>query len=330
MAPPFSGAWGYPWVSDRVNATTNLRRAHGKPWLAAAGLLAWGLSACGNESVNVFTPRDSGPDVSEPSDTGSDVATQDAAPQDISLDAGPDAGPNDVTSEVGPVDATRDASADMPGSVDGPTTGCQPLGGPCSFAGACCFLACPLPTLPDAGRTCSAGPQCGAAGDACMSNADCCADRCVGGFCGGFSPGTCLPAGERCAIDNDCCGARCKPTGGGDTRCALLDACRVFGEVCVTQYDCCSGQCGVGSGGGVRVCLVAPACTLDGRVCRGQAGDRCTTGADCCTDQCSPVDGVLRCTNTAACGGACALCVRGSDCCSNRCMGDENGDQRCE
>jgi len=259
---------------------------------------------------------------------------QDAGPQDMSLDAGP----NDVTSDIsdgGPVDVTRDASTDIP-PFDGPITGC-PVGGPCSFAGACCTLACPPPSPPDAGRTCTAGPQCSPAGEACLSNADCCADRCGGGICEAFPPGDCLPAGERCGRDDSCCGGSCTSVDGGDDkRCALLPgACRVLGEVCVTQFDCCSGRCGSVVSGGVRICLVARACNLlDGRVCSGQAGDRCTTMADCCGDQCAPgagIGGVLRCANPAGCGGTCALCIRDSDCCSGRrCVSDVNGDQRCE
>jgi hypothetical protein len=290
-----------------------MRRAHDTPWFAVATALALSLVACGEQSINVLAPRDGGAD---------------AGPGD---DVGPDMGPSDdISVDGGPTEDTRDTSMDLPGAVDGPTTGCLGFGLPCSYAGACCSLAC-LPGPPGMPSTCGSNPICAVAGQSCGNNADCCSDLCVSAICIGVTSGKCLPAGESCSGDSDCCGSKCGSVdGGATTRCAPLGTCKVLGEICRTQLDCCSGAWALDDRN-VQVCVAAPPCGLGGNTCRGQMGDRCGQDAECCTGRCSIGDeGVSRCSSAAACGVECELCDQGPECCSGRCMGDESGYRRCE
>jgi len=306
-----------------------------------AGALLGSLGACGNQSVNVLTSRDAAVDAEAGKslpDTSIDDApnTPDALADgatETSIDAvdGTADTPPDVSSDVAidrSLDVSGDVSRDRDGPVDVPPdrnpTGCFAVGGSCSLAAQCCTLACP-DGVP---RVCASGPTCAPAGKDCISNADCCGNRCVGAMCEGVPMGVCLPAGELCSAAGDCCGGVCAPSG-GVSRCALLDACRVVGEVCVTNANCCSQVCGVNSNG-LNVCLAAPACDAPGNSCTRQGGDRCTADAQCCSTACrASVDGVLRCTTT-MCGGECAACSEDRDCCAEAtCGADGMGYLRC-
>lgn len=256
MARRSWGPWGYPWISDRVNSTTILR-AHGSPPFALLGALALMFAACGNESINVLTPRDAAADV-DTTDASEDTLVDTSV--DPSLDASVDASSDPPSTVDGPAldSPTLDGTlADGP-IVDGPTAGCYGVGQSCSVAGQCCSLSCPLPSRPDDQRTCAAAPVCAPADQGCASNADCCSNLCDGNGCLAVTPPRCRPAGELCAANEDCCGARCGAGAGGLTRCALLDGCRVLGEVCVTNSECCSGRCDFDDSNKRRVCLAAP------------------------------------------------------------------------
>jgi hypothetical protein len=304
-----------------------------------AGVLLGSLAACGNQSVNVLTSRDArdaaidGEAGEPPPDTSVDDAptTPDAVFDgvvdlsiDVTIDASVDA-PRDLSSDPTmdrSIDVSSDGALDVP--PDRNPTGCFAVGGSCSFAAQCCTLACP-DGMP---RVCGSGPTCAPAGQDCVSNADCCGNRCVSAKCEGIPVGACRPAGELCSAAGDCCGGVCAPSGGA-SRCALLDACRVVGEVCVTNADCCSQVCGANSQG-LSVCVAAPACDAPGNSCSRQGGDRCAVDAQCCSGACrAQVDGVLRCTIT-TCGGECAACSEDRDCCAGAtCGADGMGYLRC-
>ena len=308
-----------------MKTRTMRRRAHRTTWLGAGGWII--VAACGNESVNVLTPRDvsvvtdaDGQPVDGSVDASIDVAVEPAI--DVSIDPVMELYPIEAAMETGPIDAPAEAL----GPRDGATpTGCRVQGAGCTFASECCLLAC---LTPDGGnRVCVDGPQCAGATKACTNSAECCADSCVSGQCRGVSvgAGACLPAGEPCTPTDKCCGGLCEIIG-GELRCALLSDCHVVGEICRTDRDCCSGACR-GDDRRVPVCVAAPTCTLGNKMCWGQAGDRCDNHSDCCTGPCMPLkEGVSRCTATAGCGVECAFCTQPQDCCvGSECRSDDGG-----
>jgi hypothetical protein len=203
-----------------------------------------------------------------------------------------------------------------------PPTGCAPLDAPCTFAGACCTLAC-------ANGSCALG-QCARFGELCQLDADCCSNDCQNGSCQG-STLTCRPAGESCTKHEECCGLLC----GGEisgiaARCSLRQACRVAGEVCGADTDCCSGACGELKPG-FGYCIPLAACVMaDDKLCSRQVGELCKDDAECCSRVCLPSgQGNKRCAASGGCRAQCELCANDGECCSKSCLPDAAGVKRC-
>jgi cysteine-rich repeat protein len=80
--------------------------------------------------------------------------------------------------------------------------------------------------------TCTSTPVCGATGQSCTLDADCCSTSCVGGSCAQ----ACAASGESCTAGIDCCSNNCS---GG--QCA--GACTADFAQCTIDADCCSLTC---------------------------------------------------------------------------------------
>jgi len=190
---------------------------------------------------------------------------------------------------------------------------CLPIGEGCSYAGACCSLACRVAGA-DGSLQCVAGPECAVAGAACSVATDCCGGRCMGGMCAP-SPPPCHPAGESCGPMGGCCSGACAAQ-----RCVLLGACRPIGELCAADSDCCSASCKLDPDH-VGRCAALPMCTTnDGKPCAAQVGDLCDMPGDCCTRVCeTTADGVKHCLSAGGCSATCEVCSSNAQCCSGRC-----------
>ena len=213
----------------------------------------------------------------------------------------------------------------------GAASRCLPVGGGCSFAAACCSLACRVAGA-DGALQCVAGPECAIAGTACSVATDCCGGHCMGGMCAPPPP-PCHPGGETCGGPSGgpmggCCSGVCN-----GQRCALAGACRPIGELCAIDSDCCSASCKMDPDH-VGRCFALPMCTAsDGKPCADQVGDLCNGPQDCCTHVCQPAsDGVKRCLSAGGCSADCEVCSSNTDCCSGHCAAGPGPDAvlRCQ
>jgi hypothetical protein len=130
-------------------------------------------------------------------------------------------------------------------------------------------------------------PEC----DLCTSGAECCSGTC-GVDAMGVSrcqPSSCGAIGEICDKDPDCCpGSRCapEPEHAGPKRCQPPAGAPCVGEnACAISTECCAGRCVPSESG--RLC--APACL--------PVGAACSARADCCgpTVDCLAVGGARTC-----------------------------------
>jgi hypothetical protein len=103
-------------------------------------------------------------------------------------------------------------------------------------------------------------PACGADGELCADNPDCCA----GAVCAAEPPSavhrcqvalsdaSCRPDGNACALPQECCGGHCIELAGTTLVCASM--CVADGNGCTSDADCCDNVSGCQSVRGSLVC----------------------------------------------------------------------------
>ena len=144
---------------------------------------------------------------------------------------------------------------------------------------------------------------CGAVGERCGYNTDCCNSNCVSGSCScagnsctyGYAYGQCCAAAPYCVNYNGATSLVCRST------------CGAINERCGYNTDCCSSSC-------VSGYCAAASCT----------GNACTYGyayGGCCASQpyCISYYSVAQQTCSATCGAASQHCTYNTDCCSGIC-----------
>jgi hypothetical protein len=227
---------------------------------------------------------------------------------------------------------------------------CQALGGACSTLGETCASVgwsdgCCSKYCEDMGGgdlRCARSSTCGARGEMCIEDLDCCSGVCQDGRCPSQDQiGQKRFAGEPCQVDSDCASYACASrVPGGPRTCQFLGGCRPTGEICSDDWQCCSdihwtgGQCnpngspnnGTGcvahsSVDGLSTCsdqITQTGPKEPGEICR--ESDGVTNVHDCCFE-CTPSPfGVWRC------GGQSDICLdndepcrTSEDCCSGVC-----------
>jgi hypothetical protein len=98
---------------------------------------------------------------------------------------------------------------------------------------------------------------CGAIGDACSSNGDCCSGLCIGNQC------ACQDQGAPCSSGSDCCsGMICNSS-------HQCEPCGAQGDPCLRASDCCSNQ--------QLICFSDNTCEFCANL-----GFGCSKDSDCC------------------------------------------------
>ena len=138
------------------------------------------------------------------------------------------------------------------------------------------------------------------AGQACMSDAECCSGTsCQANAAGTLScqANACQAAGSTCSMAAPCCaGLSCVDDGTGVTTCQTTSMCQGQGAPCMvagSSAGCCAGLACVADPTGQTSCQLPPMCGVNGANC-----DPATGGIACCAGLTCQMTlmGALRCS----------------------------------
>jgi hypothetical protein len=134
-------------------------------------------------------------------------------------------------------------------------------------------------------------------------------------------------AGQACMSDGQCCaGTSCQDNGAGTFSCQAINACVPAGSVCSAASLCCAGlTCVADPTGMAPTCQGGTTCQPQGAACMGAAS--CCAGLACVTN----AAGVTSCQPQMCFppGAMCAL-TNPASCCSGLCVTDPTGQNRCQ
>ena len=153
--------------------------------------------------------------------------------------------------------------------------------------------------------------DCGALGDECGEDWECCSGRCYLGVCSTYT-GTCEDPGTECVTGAECCSGSCEMEPDGVRRCQVSGGCNPAGEACDVAADCCSLYC------------VEEECSEDGTC--AVTGEECTENYHCCSNICT--DGTCE-DSPLACQPLGEICGDDGNCCSENCVEFPDGTWRC-
>jgi hypothetical protein len=137
-------------------------------------------------------------------------------------------------------------------------------------------------------------------------------------------------AGQACMSDAECCaGTSCQEDGTGVFSCQA-NACQAAGSTCSMAAPCCAGLSCVGDATGVTTCQTAGMCGGQGAACDPATGTGCCAGLVC---QASAA-GVTTCQTASMCQGQGQPCMvpgSASGCCAGlTCVADPTGQTSCQ
>jgi hypothetical protein len=228
-------------------------------------------------------------------------------------------------------------------------TGCATLGERCDTEGFdmdCCSKNClNFGSGAEPDLRCARSSTCGARGEICVEDEECCSGVCLDGRCPTQNQvGQKRFVGEPCQQDSDCASYACAPTyRGGPLVCQFQGGCRPAEEICTEDWQCCGyyelspsrnscmaeelqdgmGCTAIDGVPGLSTCQLQENAKEVGEICREPDGTRvhdCCGGDEVCQQT---ITGAWRCLGPGG-GGECVgdgeTCRIADDCCSNVCV----------